>query len=321
LLLQQVTANSPRTRFLATAGCVLRDFESELLARHGHAGLRVVFEERASTLVAMGQVVAPSMVTSLRRRLQVALPRGVRLDLAGVGVERSHQYRGLTQATALYAGCAGSHQQELASELLLDDGPVEVLRQVSGASLVRGVDATLGWVRAPLGKPTRRRVLCPARGDMVKLGEWLLTKLGAPYRLGGTSERGFDCSGLVQRAFLSALGAVVPRHSRDQLSFGVERPRRLAAVDWFDSGASGTLVFVRDRLEGPCHVGVLVHDGGRPLVVHASTSRMLVVADSPSRFLQNAVRAASLSAPSLLRRYDSFVGADSIALSPRGSEL
>lgn len=85
--------------------------------------------------------------------------------------------------------------------------------------------------------------------------------LGTPYRLGGTSRRGIDCSALVQRVFAESFRLTLPRTTRQQV-------RRGEPVDR-DALRPGDLVFFRPP--GPYHhVGIYVGEGR---FLHASTSR------------------------------------------------
>lgn len=91
-----------------------------------------------------------------------------------------------------------------------------------------------------------------------------LAQLDRPYRYGGDSPRGFDCSGLVYYAHLSN-GIPIPRTTRDQ-------HRRADPVSQREL-APGDLLFFRETRRKPSHVGLYV-GGGR--FIHASTSEQAV---------------------------------------------
>jgi len=84
---------------------------------------------------------------------------------------------------------------------------------------------------------------------------------GVPYRYGGLSPRGVDCSGFVYLTFLSRLGMEVPRTTTELLQSG-EKVKR-------DEIQVGDLVFFRTG-PGNRHVGIYM--GGKRFL-HASTSR------------------------------------------------
>lgn len=88
---------------------------------------------------------------------------------------------------------------------------------------------------------------------------------GAPYRLGGLSPKGIDCSGFVQRTFVEQLGIMVPRTTELQAQVG----RPVARNEL----ASGDLVFFKTGVKVR-HVGIYVGEGR---FLHASTSNGVMI--------------------------------------------
>lgn len=91
-----------------------------------------------------------------------------------------------------------------------------------------------------------------------------LTLLGTSYRLGGTGERGIDCSALMQRAF-EAAGVALPRTTQEMLRSGE------AVAD--SELRKGDLLFYRWKRR-MLHVAMYVDDG---YIVHASPAAGRVV--------------------------------------------
>jgi cell wall-associated NlpC family hydrolase len=94
----------------------------------------------------------------------------------------------------------------------------------------------------------------PASGGRVQtVLKRALALLGTPYRWGGTSTSGFDCSGLVNYVYRDMLDLRLPRSSRDLADWQGPRidPRRLTPADLVFFGSGGQV----------SHVGIYVGEG------------------------------------------------------------
>jgi cell wall-associated NlpC family hydrolase len=88
-----------------------------------------------------------------------------------------------------------------------------------------------------------------------------MAQLGSPYKFGGTSPEGFDCSGLVRYSYGLA-GVALPRETREQ--------RKVARLlDPGDEFAAGDLLFFNFGRNSALHVGLYVGNGE---FVHAPSS-------------------------------------------------
>ncbi|HUP00473.1 MAG TPA: C40 family peptidase [Gemmatimonadota bacterium] len=151
---------------------------------------------------------------------------------------------------------------------LVQGGIVEAAPAVAparGALEIALPDGTRGWIPAGAAVPAERLAeRFPYHGRAIL--DHAARFLGLPYLWGGTSEKGFDCSGLVQRIY-GLHGVRLPRDSDQQFGEGSE-------VESGPGGAAireGDLAFFAETPGGRAtHVGILA-SGGR--LLHASTTR------------------------------------------------
>jgi len=116
----------------------------------------------------------------------------------------------------------------------------------------------------------------PAAPESRKAGESIKDRLlrvahgmlEVPYRFGGTTLWGLDCSGFVQKTF-AFLNFDLPRSAREQFREGT----KVAKADL----SPGDLVFFRTYAKYPSHVGIYLGDNR---FVHASASERKVTVDS-----------------------------------------
>ena len=115
--------------------------------------------------------------------------------------------------------------------------------------------------------------------------------LAVPYRFGGTTLWGLDCSGFVQKTF-AFLNLDLPRSAREQFREGA----KVAKADL----SPGDLVFFRTYAKYPSHVGIYLGDNR---FVHASSRERKVTVDS-------------LDTPYYVKRY---IGAKRLLFEENGS--
>jgi len=89
-----------------------------------------------------------------------------------------------------------------------------------------------------------------------------LSLLGTPYRFGGMTPEGFDCTGFVNYVYRNSAGLVLPRESHDLVRAG----EHVSAVDLLPAD----IIYFRIEHQKPLHVGIYLGDGR---FIHAPSTR------------------------------------------------
>ena len=122
--------------------------------------------------------------------------------------------------------------------------------------------------------PSRTPPLAPpghGNADGYALSGTALSLRGAPYKNGGISPDGFDCSGFVRYVYQQH-GVAMPREVREQFKVGKQVDRGQLEP--------GDLVFFSTVAPGASHVGIVI---GGDQFVHAPSERGVVRVESLSQ--------------------------------------
>ncbi|KAA8485602.1 lipoprotein Spr [Arcticibacter tournemirensis] len=109
----------------------------------------------------------------------------------------------------------------------------------------------------------------------VKLYQFVYDWLGTPYRLGGDTKRGIDCSGFAFELYEKVFNTVIGNNSRN--IFSMVNPVSK------DELQEGDLVFFKIRSRAISHVGVYL---GNNKFAHASSSRGVMISNLNESYWQ-----------------------------------
>ncbi len=99
---------------------------------------------------------------------------------------------------------------------------------------------------------------------------------GTPYRMGGLSKKGVDCSGFVYLTYRSLTDVKLPRTTRQQVNLG-----QAVALQ---NLRAGDLLFFKTGW-ATRHVGIYIQDGK---FLHASTNKGVIISRLSEKYWRNA---------------------------------
>lgn len=189
--------------------------------------------------------------------------------------------RQLSSATEPYIVKQGDHLYALSKRTGLSVEAIKKMNQLHSDTLKTGQRLLLPRQMEPRGEETEeigdpedageaRQIQLESRAVSEPLGKWkdpeerglfvrvVKTFLGVPYRLGGYTLKGLDCSAFVKKIF-DIFNVQLPRTAREQLRIGKKIAR--------EELEEGDLIFFKTRQANNVHVGIYI---GNNEFVHAS---------------------------------------------------
>lgn len=142
--------------------------------------------------------------------------------------------------------------QTLLLKMKSDESPHEVLEEIGDAE---EISEFLQGENQPIPEPLRKWKDPEERDLFVRV---VKTFLGVPYKLGGATLKGMDCSAFVKKIF-GIFNVELPRTVREQLGFGKKVER--------EELEEGDLVFFKTHRANGLHVGIYI---GESQFIHAS---------------------------------------------------
>ena len=109
----------------------------------------------------------------------------------------------------------------------------------------------------------------PTNTEDYTLVNYAKSYLGIPYLYGGTTKKGFDCSGFTRDVYLN-YGHTLQRTAKDQSNFGTKIKTK--------NIKSGDLLFFGKNDKNISHVGIAIKNKGEELkMIHASSSNGIII--------------------------------------------
>lgn len=230
-----------------------------------------VFGQKTYQLLTSSNVVQQPLVLSDETRI-LNYTRDLKLDISGTDVNQLQEslkklgYLVIEKTTDYY----GPQTMEAVSAFqksysITEDG-------IAGANTMQILNDVVSGKREVLSPPTRGDISRSKGSDLVNTAN---KYLGVSYVYGGSTSKGFDCSGFTQFVYKQH-GINIPRSTTEQAKFGAQLNRSELQV-------GDLVIFSNTYRKGPSHAGIYIGNGQ---FIHASSykSAGVIISDLNSAY-------------------------------------
>ncbi len=168
-----------------------------------------------------------------------------------------------------YPALSPQEQNKVRQSQVTSDEVIQVLGQHSEFYLIKKWDNVVGWIHVNSVKLLTgiHEILAP-KSENLSVIDFFVEWTGTPYKWGGITKDGIDCSGFTQRYYLDVHNLKIPKNSKDQRKLG--KPIAISEIEDHD------LVFChRKGGTGIHHVGVYFSG----TILHSQLVRGVVLDD------------------------------------------
>lgn len=178
--------------------------------------------------IVTGALLTPKQRDSFIKAI-VALGGDIQLEIKALTEEEPQYgwgYVEMVPVNVWYRTLVEDQMPYLATQIVVKDEPLKLLWQTEEFFCLQQIDGTIGWVRKkyiqrypglPDWQPPEQK-----SSNKVDIVAYLERWIGTPYLRGGMTQKGVDCSGLVQNIYRHSFNYLLPRHSMDQMQQGAE---------------------------------------------------------------------------------------------------
>lgn len=271
---------------------ILIDLEDDYYNRYKYNGMNLSFLKTSDSEIISGRVIIPSIFYKIKERIKNLNQRHntlFHIEISSINRYGSDLYIPLKDKINLFAT---QEKKKLSIQILRSDPPMVKVCDYKDSVLLWTPFFCYGWTDASNIKRKDKSVskyFVLKKNQQILISnkehkrfidylkkQFLLSE--TPYLLGSSSLEQVDCSGLIMRSVYEHFRICLPKHSEDQYSLTGFKPDPEDPLEDLD------LIYARSKKNKNKHIGFILKENGRLMVLEASYWKNKVIMNSLESF-------------------------------------